>query len=1114
MIIFPNNPTQNQLFTSGGKTWIYQDGFWLIHRLSFDDILIAELDSVSNGGSIPDVAFTDLGATPKSIKSFIVNIVSKLQDMVVGDFVDLTSTQTITGSKTFSGALTFSNLSALTENYNIVAVNASGVVSYVTPQTLFNELTDVVTLSSTQTITGSKTFGPVTFSNTVTLSNAATVSGEYDMLVIDSAGQVKYTSPIDLSTEVPAITDSRYMPIGQTDLMLPSLDSIEIDEFKTGIFLRDVGPGIQINAFGDYGPTGIFGFSLYSDGSNILLRSSVNSVWSSYVSVYTQQNANLSTVDWTAKTLTLANALSVQNGGTGLNSITQGDLLFGSASNVVSRLPKSTAVNSFLKNAGTSNNPVWSTISLNDLSNTNIGTLSNAQLLRYDSTTSKWVNFTPTWVTTDTNTTYSINVPNATKKIQLLGSDSSTSEIEFLQGSNITITRTSATQLTVATATNVQFGQIGIGVAPSATYKVYTDGYISGTRYYVGTTRKDLEWDSAYADRMKWDGGSTGLIVGDALTSLGLTGDSNTTHYHDSRYYTKTNIDAFFAGTTSKTGYNKSNWDAAYTHISSTGTDHSYINQAVLTTSTPTFSGIQGNGTTWNMLLSNSSYILMRDGANSSTIRFYPDSGNVWAAGTITATGGNSTEWNAAYTDRLKWDGGSTGLNATTGRTSLGLGTAATKDVGTSSGNVMEVGAFGLGGVALDGGWNTHNYTRLVWTATDTPLGFSTMGIKIYAGSTYTFDISGRNDRFHVRTLDDGTQQDWRELYHTGNLVNPVTGTGTAGQVSFWDGTGSQTGSNNLVWDNTSGLLSLPNGSGGRGVAINNLGIRFVSSSTGGWAMALNSYDSSGTIMKPLVGVYGGADSHTYTYIGGSGYNDAAIYAHPDNTVSIGKTSVTSGYMLDVNGAIRAAGDMSITGNYLTTGQNIYTHYNNTAVTAKYSRLLGRNYDGTYPITGLMISGSATDINDIRIGGGTSSGYASTLISFWTAANASTTTGTQRAYIDNTKFNMSGNIYATGTITAVSTVTASNFVLSSDIRLKEYIQSIQSDFSDIEFKQFQMKDDSRIRYGAIAQQVEKNHPELVYEDANGYKQLAYIDLIIAKLNDAYKRIAELESKIK
>ena len=38
----------------------------------------------------------------------------------------------------------------------------------------------------------------------------------------------------------------------------------------------------------------------------------------------------------------------------------------------------------------------------------------------------------------------------------------------------------------------------------------------------------------------------------------------------------------------------------------------------------------------------------------------------------------SAATWNTASTDRLKWDGGATGLNQSTGRTSLGLGTAAT----------------------------------------------------------------------------------------------------------------------------------------------------------------------------------------------------------------------------------------------------------------------------------------------------------------------------------------------------------------------------------------------------------------------------------------------------
>lgn len=44
-------------------------------------------------------------------------------------------------------------------------------------------------------------------------------------------------------------------------------------------------------------------------------------------------------------------------------------------------------------------------------------------------------------------------------------------------------------------------------------------------------------------------------------------------------------------------------------------------------------------------------------------------------AGTWTTITDNSTNWDSAYTDRLKWDGGSSGLTASTGRTSLGATT-------------------------------------------------------------------------------------------------------------------------------------------------------------------------------------------------------------------------------------------------------------------------------------------------------------------------------------------------------------------------------------------------------------------------------------------------------
>jgi hypothetical protein len=51
-------------------------------------------------------------------------------------------------------------------------------------------------------------------------------------------------------------------------------------------------------------------------------------------------------------------------GGTGLTSYNQGDLLYGSASNVLSKLAKDTNATRYLSNQGTSNNPSWNQVNL------------------------------------------------------------------------------------------------------------------------------------------------------------------------------------------------------------------------------------------------------------------------------------------------------------------------------------------------------------------------------------------------------------------------------------------------------------------------------------------------------------------------------------------------------------------------------------------------------------------------------------------------------------------------------------------------------------------------------------------------------------------------------
>jgi hypothetical protein len=65
---------------------------------------------------------------------------------------------------------------------------------------------------------------------------------------------------------------------------------------------------------------------------------------------------------------------------------------------------------------------------------------------------------------------------------------------------------------------------------------------------------------------------------------------------------------------------------------------------------------------------------------------------------------------------------------------------------------------------------------------------------------------------------------DWTTFNNKQNaLTNPVTGTGTAGQVAFWNGTNTQSGNNGLVWDNVNRRLSILPDDGNNGLIIGHI---------------------------------------------------------------------------------------------------------------------------------------------------------------------------------------------------------------------------------------------------------------------------------------------------
>jgi hypothetical protein len=65
-----------------------------------------------------------------------------------------------------------------------------------------------------------------------------------------------------------------------------------------------------------------------------------------------------------AETLLVSTPVSVVQGGTGLTSVTQGDMLYGSAANTYSLLAKSATATRYISNTGASNNPAWAQVEL------------------------------------------------------------------------------------------------------------------------------------------------------------------------------------------------------------------------------------------------------------------------------------------------------------------------------------------------------------------------------------------------------------------------------------------------------------------------------------------------------------------------------------------------------------------------------------------------------------------------------------------------------------------------------------------------------------------------------------------------------------------------------
>lgn len=131
--------------------------------------------------------------------------------------------------------------------------------------------------------------------------------------------------------------------------------------------------------------------------------------------------------------------------------------------------------------------------------------------------------------------------------------------------------------------------------------------------------------------------------------------------------------------------------------------------------------------------------------------------------------------------------GGTGGKNAADARTNLGLGTAATADVGTASGNVMPVGAGGWLGTTAPAAASINDYQTGFKLINPNTVGATDLGYQYGAMLTLSVDASDYRicqlffgqlpgDDIQFRTGKAGTAKVLK-IYHSGNTTRAGDGT-------------------------------------------------------------------------------------------------------------------------------------------------------------------------------------------------------------------------------------------------------------------------------------------------------------------------------------------------
>jgi hypothetical protein len=525
-----------------------------------------------------------------------------------------------------------------------------------------------------------------------------------------------------------------------------------------------------------------------------------------------------------------------------------------------------------------------------------------------------------------------------------------------------------------------------------------------------------------------------------------------------------------------------------------------------------------------------------------------PGADNILADGTITATsnvyanGGYSVEWNDAYDHALIAagtgvhisDAERTAWNAKQAAITFGIAnTNAVKVdmIGVADNDYAKFTTTGLEGrsyaeVLSDIGAAATNQTFYIGT-TQVAINRASAGLTL-AGITLTTPVLGTPTS---GTLTNCTNAHWEAGYNH-SLIAGGTGVHISdAERTAWNAKQSATLSNGkILVGNASNIATAVTMTGdvtltnagvsaiGTGKVVNtmvatdidavkladgtvtNTELQYINSVTSNVQTQLNAKQATinGTGFVKASGTTISYDNSTYQPLHASltsisGLAEAAgtlIYGTADNTYAVLAAGTTSQIL--VGGGAAAPVWTTATG----TGSPVRAT-SPTLVT---------------PILGTPTSGTLTNCTQAHW----DAAYTHSQIAGGNSVHVSTTENTQwdAAYTHSTDNTQAHSDYLLNNANDVTTgnLTATNFILSSDRRLKENISYIKNLHKfDVDFVQFNLKAEPNIlRFGVIAQDLEKVAPELVRTDSEGMKSVAYIDLLCVKIAQLEQRVTELE----